>query len=70
MDISWAINIWQVISGVQGKEEISFYKTVLINTKPIAIQIKQEEFEQLTKHLRPKMILHPQDIDMLMAESF
>ena len=50
-NVSWAINLWQVISCKDGNEDFSFYKTVLINTKPVAIEIDQNEFKRLAKRL-------------------
>lgn len=70
MDISWAINIWQVTSCVDGNENISFYKTVLIDSKPFAIQINKEEFECLAEHLRPGKIMNMPGVDYFNPESF
>ena len=50
-NVSWAINLWQVISFKDGNDDLSFYKTVLINTKPVAIEIDKNEFKRLAKRL-------------------
>ncbi|MGV3509829.1 MAG: hypothetical protein ACO1N7_11115 [Sphingobacteriaceae bacterium] len=42
-----AINLWQVISFVNNKEHSTFYKTVLLNKKIVAIKIDNKEFKQL-----------------------
>lgn len=48
---SLAINLWQVISVQNDREYFSFYKTVLLNKKPVAIQIDNSEFKQLAGRL-------------------
>lgn len=48
---SLAINLWQVISVRNDREYFSFYKTVLLNKKPVAIQIDNSEFKQLAVRL-------------------
>lgn len=42
-----AINLWQVISFINDKEHSSYYKTVLLNKKIVAIKIDNKEFKQL-----------------------
>ena len=51
------MNIWQVVYWNDGNQDSSFYKTVLINTKPVAIQIDKEEYARLAEHLRPSEII-------------
>lgn len=47
-----AINLWQVISFINEKEYSSFYKTVLLNKKAVAIKIDDTEFKQLADRIR------------------
>jgi crotonobetainyl-CoA:carnitine CoA-transferase CaiB-like acyl-CoA transferase len=46
-----AINLWQVISFRNNEEYSSFYKTVLLNKKAVAIKIDNDEFQELADRL-------------------
>jgi hypothetical protein len=51
-DRSFVINLWEVISCSNGRENHSFYKTVLLNSKSIAMPINKDEYQQLNERLR------------------
>jgi hypothetical protein len=50
-DKSMDINLWQVFSSRGEREYSAFYKTIVLNTKAIAIKIDQDEFKSLTEKL-------------------
>ena len=51
-DKSMDVNLWQVFSSRGEHEYSAFYKTILLNTKAIAIKINQDEFKSLSEKLR------------------
>ncbi len=59
------INLWEVISCKDERENSSFYKTVLLNSKAIAIKIDQKEFKSLAQQLWPAAINSQNDVAMI-----
>lgn len=57
-----AINLWQVISVRNNEEYFSFYKTVLLNKKAVAIKIDNNEFQELADRLWSDQAQAPEQI--------
>lgn len=59
------INLWKVISCRGERENSSFYKTVLLNSKAIAIKIDQNEYKSLAEQLWPELAISQNDAVMV-----